>query len=78
MENESDEKDVKEIPVDVIEVTRKRRFYKANENPPILLALLFALQVSDYPKYILMFIFFSFTFVQIYFLSLSNLHLFAV
>ncbi|VDK76991.1 unnamed protein product [Litomosoides sigmodontis] len=44
MGNESNEKDVKEIPVNVIEVTRKRRFYKANENPPILLALLFALQ----------------------------------
>ncbi|KAK6108215.1 Permease family protein [Brugia pahangi] len=44
MEDESVEKDVKEIPVNIIEVTRKRRFYKANENPPVTLALLFALQ----------------------------------
>ncbi|OZC09711.1 putative permease [Onchocerca flexuosa] len=46
MENGSNsyQNNMKELPVNGIEVTRKRRFYKANENPPILLALLFALQ----------------------------------
>lgn len=68
MENENSiEKDVKEIPMNVIEVTRKRRFYKANENPPISLALLFALQVSmlfsyNYSKYVSVFLFFFFKF----------------
>ncbi|MCP9264869.1 Solute carrier family 23 member 2 [Dirofilaria immitis] len=44
MEDQPIQKDMKELPVNAIEVTRKKHFYKANENPPILLALLFALQ----------------------------------
>lgn len=70
MENESVEKDVKEIPVDVIEVTRKRRFYKANENPPVLLALLFALQVSSY-GYQSMFQYFFYFFLSFNFIFLK-------
>lgn len=46
MEVECVGKDVKEMPTSVIEVTHKRRFYKANESPPIHRAWVFALQVS--------------------------------
>lgn len=44
---EKAEKDLKELtPAVVLEVKRKRRFFKANEQPPLALALLFGFQVS--------------------------------